>query len=78
MNRFVRDYPDLAWYGFLQDDLHVKTRDWDTRLIEAAGSSGMASSNDLFKGAATHDLGDRLWRRSDPRFRFLVPDRTRA
>src|ERR1700688_2927736 len=40
MNRFVRDYPDLAWYGFLQDDLHVKSRDWDTRLIEAAGSSG--------------------------------------
>ena len=52
MNRFVADYPDLAWYGFLQDDLHVQTPNWDTLLIHAAGSSGMASSNDLFKAPA--------------------------
>ncbi len=49
MNRFVEDYPDLAWYGFLQDDLHVRTPGWDIRLIAAAGSYGMASSNDFFK-----------------------------
>ena len=49
MNRFVADYPNLAWYGFLQDDLDVRTPGWDIRLIAAAGSYGMASSNDFFK-----------------------------
>ncbi|HET7375669.1 MAG TPA: hypothetical protein VFK30_03110, partial [Anaerolineae bacterium] len=37
MNRFVREHPDLKWYGYLQDDLKFKTRDWDTKLIAAAG-----------------------------------------
>src|SRR5512135_173223 len=32
MNRFVRDYPDLKWYGYIQDDLKFVTRRWDTRL----------------------------------------------
>ena len=52
MNRFVKDHPDLAWYGFLQDDLHVRTPQWDTLLIAAAGSCGMASCNDMFKAPA--------------------------
>jgi len=52
MNRFVKDHPDLAWYGFLQDDLHVRTPHWDTLLIAAAGSCGMASCNDMFKAPA--------------------------
>ena len=49
MNRFVEENPNLSWYGFLQDDLQVQTVGWDTKLIQAAGSTGMASCNDLFK-----------------------------
>ncbi|HET7377144.1 MAG TPA: hypothetical protein VFK30_10570 [Anaerolineae bacterium] len=49
MNRFVREHPDLKWYGYLQDDLKFKTRDWDTRLIAAAGNAGIASCNDQWR-----------------------------
>lgn len=49
MNRFVRDYPDLEWYGYIQDDLKFVTRRWDTRLVEAAGNLGIASCNDLWR-----------------------------
>jgi hypothetical protein len=49
MNRFVREHPDLPWYGYLQDDLEFKTREWDIKLIKSAGHRCIASSNDLWR-----------------------------
>lgn len=49
MNRFVKDHPDLDWYGFLQDDLLFETPGWDTKLIAAAGRSGIASCDDSWR-----------------------------
>ena len=49
MNSFVRDHPNLDWYGFLQDDLKFNTPEWDTKLIAAAGKTGIASCNDLWR-----------------------------
>ena len=33
---------DSPWYGFIADDVVPITKDWDIRLIEAAGSDSMA------------------------------------
>lgn len=49
MNRFVREHPDLSWYGYLQDDLKFKTRHWDRQLIAAAGRTCIASCNDQWR-----------------------------
>lgn len=46
LNRFVREHPDLPYYGYLQDDLIFHTLGWDWQLVAAAGKTGMASSND--------------------------------
>lgn len=34
--------PDRPWYGFIADDVVPITNGWDVKLIEAAGSDGMA------------------------------------
>jgi len=34
--------PDEPWHGFIADDVVPITHGWDTRLIEVAGSDGMA------------------------------------
>ncbi len=35
-------HPDALWYGFIADDVVPLTNGWDIKLIEAAGSDGMA------------------------------------
>ena len=40
-NAFER-HRDAAWFGFIADDVVPTTNAWDVRLIEAAGSDGMA------------------------------------
>lgn len=39
-------FPGLAWYGALSDDFIVRSADWDTKLVAAAGAWGIAHSND--------------------------------
>lgn len=41
-NEAFRQFPDLAWYGFIADDVVPETPEWDLRLIDAAGTDGMA------------------------------------
>lgn len=41
-NDAFRRHPNEAWYGFIADDVVPLTPDWDVRLIEEAGSHGMA------------------------------------
>ncbi len=48
-NWCVDQHPDLPWYGMITDDLIVQTPGWDKILIEAAGSRGIASANDLWQ-----------------------------
>lgn len=52
-NRVFREFPDLDWYGVFADDVTPETENWDTKLIEAAGSDGMAYPDDGI-GEATH------------------------
>lgn len=40
-NAFER-HPHEMWYGFIADDVVPITDNWDMKLIEAAGSNGMA------------------------------------
>lgn len=49
MNRFVRDHPNLEWYGYLQDDLKFVSSKWDTKLVAAAGPNRIASCNDMWR-----------------------------
>lgn len=35
-------FPDAPWYGFIADDVVPETPFWDVKLIEAAGTDGMA------------------------------------
>lgn len=41
-NNAYERHPSEPWYGFIADDVVPITKDWDIRLIEAAGSDGMA------------------------------------
>jgi len=41
-NDSFRSRPDYSWYGFIADDVVPLTKHWDIKLIEAAGSDGMA------------------------------------
>lgn len=56
-NWCVDNYPDLPWYGMITDDLHVRTKEWDVKLIEAAGSKNIASANDLWQANENVALG---------------------
>lgn len=43
LSEYYNEIPlNLEWYGFISDDIVPKTLYWDTRLIEVAGSDGMA------------------------------------
>lgn len=46
INIFFAVFPDEPWYGLIADDLLPSTPHWDTRLIEAAGSDGLAYGDD--------------------------------
>jgi|GEM_PF-103732 hypothetical protein len=46
LNRFLREHPDHEWYGQICDDNIPVTFGWDTRLIEQALKSGIASCDD--------------------------------
>lgn len=41
-NNAYERHPDELWYGFIADDVVPITNGWDIKLIEAAGSDGMA------------------------------------
>ena len=49
LNEFfvTRDY--LPWYGFMSDDVIVRTPQWDERMVMAAGRDCFVSVNDLFR-----------------------------
>jgi hypothetical protein len=50
LNHVFETHRDEPWYGFLNDDFIVHTPGWDRTLIAAAGSRGMANSNDGWQG----------------------------
>ena len=52
-NRVFEEFPDLPWYGIFADDVTPETEGWDEKLIEAAGSDGMAYPDDGI-GEPTH------------------------
>ena len=56
-NWCIDNHPDLPWYGMITDDLHVRTPGWDVKLIEAAGSKGIASANDGWQANANVTQG---------------------
>lgn len=49
-NKFYELYPCEPWYGLLGDDVVPRTKNWDTKLVEAAGISGLSYANDLLRG----------------------------
>lgn len=49
-NEFFKMFPDEPWYGLLADDVLPKTYGWDKKLIEAAGSDGLAYGDDGIHG----------------------------
>jgi hypothetical protein len=59
-------YPEADWYGFIADDVVPETMQWDVKLIEAAGSDGMAvpaGGHEDYAGAPHFVLGGDLVRR---------------
>lgn len=40
-------YPNESWYGFLADDVVPQTKNWDQKLIKAAGEKYISYPNDL-------------------------------
>lgn len=44
--QYFRDFPDMVWYGLLEDDHVVQTADWDAKLVGACPPYGFASAND--------------------------------
>lgn len=55
-NAAFKTLQDRPFYGVLADDIVPETKDWDKRLIEAAGSDGLAFGDDGINGSihATH------------------------
>lgn len=54
VNRAFREHPDYAYYGFIGDDHHFKTKDWDDifiKEIENMGGHGIVYGDDLLQGA---------------------------
>ena len=41
-NIFVWSHFALDWYGFIDDDAHALTPEWDKKLVEAAGKKGLS------------------------------------
>ncbi len=52
-NAAFHEFSDLDWLGIFADDVTPETPGWDTKLIEMAGSDGMAYGDDGI-GAPTH------------------------
>lgn len=50
LNHMFDAIHDEKWYGFISDDSVVLTEEWDTKLVEAAGTWGFASSADGWQG----------------------------
>lgn len=46
LNAFFRAHPDLPWYGVMMDDVIVRTKEWDTRMVMVAGRDCFVSAND--------------------------------
>jgi len=46
LNRFLREHPELPWYGLICDDNWPITDEWDIKLIAAAMQSGISSCDD--------------------------------
>lgn len=45
-NAFYNMFPDEPWYGLLADDVIPRTKNWDAKLIEAAGADGVSYGED--------------------------------
>lgn len=52
LRQVFMQYPHEPFYGFISDDTVPQTRGWNTALELSAGSWGMSSSNDMWKGPA--------------------------
>jgi len=46
INRFFSDNPIYGWYGLLEDDMVVRTKDWDKKMVEACDPYGFVTAND--------------------------------
>lgn len=46
LNQYFRDFPNMAWYGLLEDDQVVETNGWDEKLVAACPPHGFATAND--------------------------------
>jgi hypothetical protein len=46
MNEVFRVRPDEPFYGFIGDDEVIYTKDWNKRLVEAAGANKLSHTND--------------------------------
>lgn len=63
-NEAFRLFPSAEWYGFIADDVVPETHGWDRKLIEVAGSDGMAvpAGGDTTGGTPHFVLGGDLVR----------------
>lgn len=50
-NRLFCRYYDSPWFGLIGDDVVPMTRHWDTKLVEAAGTDGIAYAQDGINNA---------------------------
>lgn len=46
LNQYFRDFPNMAWYGLLEDDQVVETDGWDEKLVGACPAFGFSTAND--------------------------------
>lgn len=46
LNQYFKDFPNHSWYGLLEDDMVVRTPDWDVKLVEGCPSYGFSTAND--------------------------------
>lgn len=61
----LQTHPGADWYGFIADDVVPESPQWDVRLIEAAGSDGMAmpaGGHEDYAGAPHFVIGGDLVR----------------
>lgn len=46
LNQYFKDFPNYGWYGLLEDDMVVRTPDWDVKLVQGCPSYGFSTAND--------------------------------
>lgn len=46
LNQYFKDFPSLAWYGLLEDDMVVRSPEWDVKMVMECPSYGFSTAND--------------------------------